>query len=82
MIIQFTLLCSYECLSQAGNTTAGASEHARSLQYAWRAQANMWLALCDVLIDSGRLADVWLCVDQALRLFPNTHHALYLKVCC
>jgi hypothetical protein len=36
--------------------------------------------LAELFFDLGRLSDVYACIEEACRTFPNSHQALYLKV--
>ncbi|GMR41370.1 hypothetical protein PMAYCL1PPCAC_11565 [Pristionchus mayeri] len=45
----------------------------------YRAQASIWVSLAELFLDEGRLNDVQPCIEQAVLLFPNSAHALYLK---
>lgn len=43
-------------------------------------QANIWVELAELLMDTNHLAEVQVCVEEACTLFPNSYQASYLKV--
>ncbi len=55
-----------------------ASSAQRAAHARFRVQANIWLELAELFFDLGRLSDVYACIEEACRTFPNSHQALYL----
>ncbi|GMT17976.1 hypothetical protein PFISCL1PPCAC_9273 [Pristionchus fissidentatus] len=60
-------------------SAAGAGGVPAGVARRYRAQASIWVSLAELFLDEGRLNDVQPCIEQAVQLFPNSAHALYLK---
>lgn len=60
-------------------STGGGGGLAAGVARRYRAQASIWVSLAELFLDEGRLSDVQPCIEQAVALFPNSAHALYLR---
>uniref|UniRef100_A0A8R1Z4T3 Tetratricopeptide repeat protein 7 N-terminal domain-containing protein n=1 Tax=Pristionchus pacificus TaxID=54126 RepID=A0A8R1Z4T3_PRIPA len=65
--------------SEVSTGMGGAGGVAAGVARRYRAQASIWVSLAELFLDEGRLSDVQPCIEQAVQLFPNSAHALYLK---
>ncbi|GMS88888.1 hypothetical protein PENTCL1PPCAC_11063 [Pristionchus entomophagus] len=65
--------------SEVSTGVGGAGGVAAGVARRFRAQASIWVSLAELFLDEGRLSDVQPCIEQAVLLFPNSAHALYLK---